>query len=413
VTGTGSQIAVTGLGAIASNGHSAAEIWANCLAGVSGIARFRDMDCTGIEVDFGGEITDFDFEPWVSQRDRLNFDPSQLYATAASAMALDDAGESARAYDPARIGVVIGTGAGPVRTHSANWQAAERAGPTAVSAYYPASATVSLAASLPAMSLGLRGPTFGASGACATAVYNLVGASHLLAAGDADLVLAGAVDATVLPTAVAGFANMRGLARHAEPARASRPLDRDRNGLVLAEGCAVVALERLDAALRRGARIYGVLAGYGLTGSAGSVLAADADGIARACHLALARAGLRPEEVEHVNLHAAGTRQGDLVEAQALHDVLGERAATIPVTAPKSLLGHAMGAAAGLETVLLLKTLETGWIPPTINLDMPDPEIDLSASTVPVRALVRTAMKTSFGLGGLNAALVFRRADEP
>jgi 3-oxoacyl-[acyl-carrier-protein] synthase II len=408
VIARGTAAAVTGLGAVAANGHSVEEIWASCLAGRSGIARLPAAgSSTTAELHLAGAITGFDFGSFVSRRDLRNYDLSQLYAAAAARMALEDAG-GPELYERERIGVVIGTGAGAVRTHVDTVRASERAGSGAVSAYYPAVGSASLSASLPAMRLGLRGPVYGVTGACATGAYDLVSATHLLAAGDADLVLAGAVDTLAVEVVLSGFANMRALARHVDPARACRPLDLERNGLVLAEGAAVIALERLDAARARGARVYGVLAGYGLTSDAGDVLAADAAGIERACLRAIERAGLAPRDVDHVNLHASGTRQGDLVEARALHRVLGDRAAAVPVTAPKSLFGHAMGAAAALEAVVLLKTLETGLIPPTINLETPDPAIALNAAARTVEASIRVALSTNSGLGGLNAALVFR-----
>jgi len=275
-------------------------------------------------------------------------------------------------------------------------------------AHAPA-ANVSLGASAAAKAIGARGPTFCPGGSCASACFALIAAAQLLACGDADVVVAGASDSIVEPWPIASFANMRALARHADPERASRPLDRDRNGFVIAEGAAAFVVERLAAARERGARVYAVLAGYGMSGDAGDVMAASAEGIAHACRIALAKADVRPVAIEHVNLHAAGTRQGDLAEARALHDVLGPRAAEVPVTAPKSLIGHAMGASAGLEIVLALKTLETGLVPPTINLDTIDPAIALNASAAPVRHRVDTILKTSFGVGGLNAVLVFRR----
>jgi 3-oxoacyl-[acyl-carrier-protein] synthase II len=400
------RVAITGLGAIAANGHSVEEIWANSLEGISGIARLRDVDCAGLSVDFGGEIKDFDFDPYVTRREQFKYDVSQLYATAATRMALEDA-RGLETYDPSRIGVVIGSAIGPIRAHRAAVRAADGDGSKAVSSYYPAAGAASLGASLPAMSLGLKGPVYAATGACATAAYDLISASHLLTSMDADLVLAGAVDAGAVGVVLAGFENMRSLARHSDPVRASRPLDLDRNGLVFSEGAAVLALERLQSARDRGARIYAVLTGYGMSSDAGNVLASDADGLSRACRSALERAGRLPEDVDHLNLHAAGTKQGDLAEAQALHGVFGTRAADIPVTAPKSFLGHAMGAAAGLESILLVKTVATGLIPPTINLDVPDPAIDLNASNQAVEAPVRVALKTASGLGGVNAALVF------
>lgn len=401
-------IAVTGMGVLAPNGHSVGEFWDNCLAGVSGIARLEYTDCTGLEIDFGGEIKGFDFSPYVSRRDQRNYDFTQLLATAAACAAYDDAG--AADVHPDRLGVVIGTGAGNVPTSFRMTGAIRDGDPKAISPYWAVAGSVAACASLPALALGARGPTFSTCGACATAAYSMVSAVHLLEAGDADVVLAGGVDVLRTPIPIASFENLRALARHPEPARASRPLDLHRNGFVLTEGAAVLTLEPLERARRREARIYGLLVGYGLAGDAGDALAASAEGIARACRLALEKAGASPDEIDHVNLHAAGTRQGDAAEASAIHEVLGERASSIPVTAPKSLFGHAMGAAPGLETVLLLKTLETGVIPPTINLETPDPGIRLSASGQRVDADVRTALKTTLGVGGLNAALVFRAA---
>jgi 3-oxoacyl-[acyl-carrier-protein] synthase II len=402
------RIAVTGLAAIGPNARTAEELWRSCLAGASGIARLRGFDTTGLAVDFGGALPEWDLAPWVSRRDELRYDPSQVVATAVAGAALADAGD--HPYAAERLGAAIGTGAGAVHAHAAAALAEQGGGPTAVSAYYPAAGSTSLAASLPAMRLGLRGPVLGVNGACATAAHNIIVAAQLLAAGDADLMLAGAVDVMLSRAAIAGFANMRALARHPVPAKASRPLDQDRNGIVLSDGAAVLVLERLDDAKARGARTRAVLRGYGMTSDAGSILAPDAEGIERAVRIALARAELEPTAIDHVNLHAAGTRDGDAAEARALHEALGTRAARIPVTAPKSALGHAMGAAAGLETVVAVRTLETGFVPPTINLDQIDPEIALSASATAQPAAIRFVLKTSSGLGGLNAALVLEAA---
>jgi len=397
-------IAITGLGAAAANGGTAEELWKACAAGVSGVDRLDHLDTNGLPLDFGAAVRRIELGPLVSRRDELVYDRSQLYAVACAAAALRDAGH--HGYAANRLGAVIGTGAGPVDAHAAA-SAARR--PVDVSAYYPAAGTVSLVASLPAIRLGLRGPVFAVSGACATAAYNVVCALQLLEADDADLVLAGAVDLALSRATLAAFANMRALATGPDPAGACRPLDRDRCGLVFGEGAAVFALERLADARRRGAPVRAVVRGYGLSSDAGSILAADRDGIARALRSALERAEIAPSDVDHVNLHAAGTRQGDLAEAEALHEVLGEAAARIPVTAAKSMLGHAMGAAAGLELLLTVRTLETGIVPPTRNLEHPDPAINLSASPRPRRTDPRIAVKTASGLGGLNAALVLER----
>jgi 3-oxoacyl-[acyl-carrier-protein] synthase II len=401
-------IAITGLGAVAANGHDADAIWSACLGGVSGVAPLVHAPRSIPSGAIGAEIRGFDATRFVDRRDLQTFDTTQVLAAACARMALDDCGRPA--HPPERVGAVIGSALGPTATITAGERALADEGVLAVSHYHAAASTISFTASLPAMRLGLRGPVFAASGACATAAYNVVCALQLLEAGDADLMLAGAVDAARVGAILASFANMRqALATGPDPAAACRPLDRDRGGLVFGEGAAVFALERLADAKRRGARVRAVLRGYGLSSDAGSVLAADRAGVARALATALQRAAVAPADVDHVNLHAAGTRQGDLAEAEALHEVLGPVASRVPVTAAKSMLGHAMGAAAGLELVVAVRTLETGLIPPTRNLEHPDPAIDLSASPQPRRADVRIAVKTASGLGGLNAALVLER----
>jgi 3-oxoacyl-[acyl-carrier-protein] synthase II len=403
-------IAITGIGVVAPNGHSLADFWANSLAGVSGVRRLGGAADPACDVEICGHVRDFDPSAYVTRREQLLYDATQINATAAACMALDDAGPSVGTYEPERMGVVIGTGAGPLNATCAAVATLASQGQAALSPYYVPAATVSFCASLPARVLGARGPALGVSASCATAAYCLIAGAQLIAADDADVVLAGATDSAA-PTMLAGFANLRALAHHDDPARASRPLDLERMGFVLSEGAAVFVLERAEVARRRNARIYATLVGYAMTGDAGDIIAAEPDGIARACRQALRKAKIGPGDVDHINLHAAGTRQGDLAEALAIREVFGPRAASIPVTAPKSMLGHALGVASGLETALLLKTLETGSIPPTINLETPDPEIGLNASAQSVKADMRTALKTALGVGGVNAALLFVRED--
>jgi 3-oxoacyl-[acyl-carrier-protein] synthase II len=401
-------VAITGLGVVAPNGDSVERFWANCLGGVSGIDRIQKVDCSGLDVDYGGEVVGFDATRYVSRRDAERFDPTQVWTAAAAAMALDDATVDVGSYGPERIGITIGTGAGPLPAHRAAWEADRRAGPKAVSPYYSAAGTTSMCAGVAARTLGILGPTVSASGACATGAVSVVAAAQMLAAGDADLVLAGAADAAISRAGLAAFGHMRALARHDEPRLASRPLDLDRNGFVLAEGAAALVLERPAEARARGARIYACVEGYGIATDASDLVASGSAGIVRAGRLALTRAGTTASDVDHLSLHAAGTRAGDVAEARALHELLGRRAAEIPSTAPKSMLGHAMGTASAFELVLLAKTFETRQVPPTINLDRPDPAIRLQACTRAVSTTVRCALKTSIGLGGVNVALLLR-----
>jgi 3-oxoacyl-[acyl-carrier-protein] synthase II len=401
-------VAITGLGVVGPNGSSTDRFWANCLAGVSGIDRIEKVDCDGLDVDFGGEVAEFDATRYVSRRDNERFDPTQVWAAGAAAMALEDAGVDVAAFGAERIGITIGTGAGPLPAHRAAWDADRRGGPKAVSPYYSAAGTISMCAGFAARTLGIRGATVSASGACATGAVSVVAAAHMLVGGDADLVVAGGADAAISRAGLATFGHMRALARHGEPRRASRPLDLDRNGFVLAEGAAALVLERPAEARARGARIYACVEGHGIVTDPGDLVASGSDGILRAARLALARAEIGVSDVDHLTLHAAGTRAGDLAEAEALHELLGARAAEVPATAPKSMLGHAMGAASAFELVLLAKTFETGQVPPTINLDRPDPAIRLQASKHAISASIRCALKTSIGLGGTNVALLLR-----
>ena len=367
-----SDIAIVGMAAAGANGASAGALWDACLAGVSGIGRRRGA-VGGGATDIVGEIPEAAFaSPYLEDRDARVYDRSQILAVALSAAALGEA--APHPYPPERVGVVIGTAAGPLEIHADTALAEDAGGRRAVSARYPAAGSASFGASLAAIRLGLRGPVLATSAACSTFAHTLVVASQLLLAGDADLVLAGAVNLLLTPATIAGFANMRVLADHADPARACRPLDRSRSGLVLSEGGAVFALEREEAAARRDAPIRAVLLGYGITSDAGGIMAPEAEGVARAVALALARAGVDGGEIDHLSLHAAGTPLGDLAEAQALRSVLGDRVGTVPATAPKSMLGHAMGAAGGLETTLLVRSLETGRVPPTMNLEEVDPQ---------------------------------------
>ena len=352
-------------------------LWDACLAGVSGIGRRRGA-AGGGAADIAGEIPEAAFaSPYLEDRDALAYDRSQILAVALGAAALAEA--APHPYPPERVGVVIGTAAGPLEIHADTALAEDAGGRRAVSARYPAAGSASFGASLTAIRLGLRGPVLATSAACSTFAHTLVVASHLLLAGDADLVLAGAVDLLLTPATIAGFANMRVLADHADPARACRPLDRRGAGSCCRRGAPSSpssARRRRRGGTRRSAPCCSDM---GSPATPGGIMAPEAEGVARAAALALARAGVDAGEIDHLSLHAAGTPLGDLAEAQALHRVLGDRARTVPATAPKSMLGHAMGAAGGLETTLLVRSLETQRVPPTVNLEEVDPRIGLDA----------------------------------
>jgi 3-oxoacyl-[acyl-carrier-protein] synthase II len=401
------SIVITGMGAVAANGAGVEPFWQACLAGRSGIAPMRFLDPTGLPVPFGGEVDEPPLGEWIDVRTARQLDVSQRVGIAAAVEAWEDARLGSMHHAPESIAVLIGTGAGPQSSLARHVRDLDAEGPLAVPPHHGLMHG-SGAASAVARVLGTAGPCFGVSASCATGAASVAAAAAILLAREADVVLAGGVDVIRSAALLAAFANMRTLARHDEPTRASRPLDLRRNGFVVSEGAGVLVLERGADAIARGARVRARLAGWGLGRDDQNLIASGPEGLSRAVGAAMRRAPGGP--IDQLSLHAAGTRRGDQAEADGLRTALGPEVCTIPATAPKSLVGHAMGAAAALETILAVRTLETGLVPPTANLDEPDPAIALDASREPREARVRRVLKTSSGLGGLHAALVLDAA---
>jgi 3-oxoacyl-[acyl-carrier-protein] synthase II len=409
-----SGVVVTGLGCVSPLGVDAESTWQAAVAGRSGVTRLpEDFDPrlpVRIAALVPGPIDPGDLPP----KELRRLDRTILLALAAAREALADAGlAAAGSCDRDRVGVAIGSGIGGVTTLLENHRALLEAGPRRVSPFFVPMTLANMPAGMVAIRNGLRGPNLCHVTACASGAHALGESLRILARGDADVMVAGGTEAAITPLVVAGFANMQALSRrNDEPARASRPFDRDRDGFVLAEGAALLVLEREAHARARGARVRARLIGYGASADARHMAAPDpeATGAMRCMQIALADAGRAPADVDYVNAHATSTPAGDEMEVKALHAVFGTHCERLPVSSTKGATGHLLGAAGGLEALLCVRALETGTLPPTINLENPDPECALDHVAGKAReARARVALSNSFGFGGVNAALLFER----
>lgn len=406
------QVVITGLGAVTPLANNVPDTWRALLEGRSGVDWITLFDASELETRFAAEVKNFDPQDYMDRKEARRLDRFVQFTIAATREALTDAGLTIGPELADRTAVVIGSGAGGLATFLEQIAIAQRRGIRRVSPFYIPMMLTDTAAGQVAITFGARGPNMAVVAACATGTAAIGEAAALIARGDADVVIAGAADAIITPIVIAGFNNMKVLSTYNEdPARACRPFDATRNGFVLGEGAGIVILESLEHARRRGAHIYGEVAGYGSTADAVHMAAPpeDGSGIARAMEMALRRAELHPEEVEYVNAHGTGTALNDVVETRALKRVFGEHAYRVPISSSKSMFGHLMGAAGAVEAIICLKVLETGQIPPTINYQHPDPACDLDY--VPNRARearVEVVMTNSLGLGGHNASLILR-----
>lgn len=408
------RVVVTGLGLITPLGTGVEKTWKALCAGESGIARITRFDPTGYPSQIAGEVKDFDPAAYIEKKEIKKMDTFIHYAVAASQMAVDDAALKVTPEQADRVGVYIGAGIGGLPGIEHYHTVLKEKGPDRVSPFFIPMVIINLASGQVAIRLGAKGPNSCAVTACATGNHCIGDALRIIQRGEADVMLAGGTESTITPLAVAGFAAARALSRrNDEPARASRPFDLDRDGFVLGEGAGVLVLEELEAARRRGAKVYAELAGYAMTSDAYHITAPpdDGEGAVRCMELALADAGVAKESVGYINAHATSTF-ADKIETLAIKRVFGERAPRIPVSSTKSMTGHLLGAAGGVEAVFSVLALHRGVLPPTINQERPDPECDLDY--VPNRAREASpavALSNSFGFGGVNACLVFKRAE--
>jgi len=409
------RVVVTGLGCVTPVGSSVQTAWSALLAGASGVGAIESFDTADFPVRFAGTVKESVDVGGLSPKEVRRLDRFLLLALAAARQALNDAGLDPLPVGVAseRVGVAIGSGIGGVGTLLENHGKLLAGGPRRVSPFLIPMTISNMASGYVSIRHGLRGPNLCHVSACATGAHAIGESLRMIERGDADVVLAGGSEAPLVPLAVAGFAAMRALSvRNSEPARASRPFDVDRDGFVMAEGAGVVVLEALEHARARGARIRAEVRGYAATADAAHLALPleDGGGARRCMELALADAALEPSDVGYVNAHATSTPAGDEVEARAIRSVFGACARRLPVSSTKSATGHMLGAAGAVEAIFSVLALETGWLPPTLNLDHPDPACELDhVAHKPRRSDVRVAISNSFGFGGTNATLVLER----
>lgn len=409
------RVVVTGMGTVSPVGNDVATMWAAVIAGKSGIAPITKFDTTGYRTTIAGEVKNFDPKDHFPSRDARRLDPVVQFAVVATREAIRDAQIDFTGELGERTAVIIGSGIGGMATITEQALVLHERGPSRVSPFLIPMCLPETASSLVAIEFGLKGPNMAVTSACATGANAIGEAFQVIRHGIADMAICGGTEAGVHPLAVAGFSVMRAISeRNDEPERASRPFDRERDGFVVAEGAGVLVLETLEHAQARGAHIYAELVGYGSTDDAFHITAPDEDGTgAAACmRRSLASAGLAIEQIDYINAHGTSTPLNDRTETRAIKAVFGERAYAIPVSSTKSMTGHLLGAAGAVEAIISIKALESGIIPPTINLDHPDPECDLDYVPHTAReATLRAALSNSFGFGGHNACLIFQLLD--
>ena len=408
------RIAVTGLGAVTPLGNDAASSWQAAVEGRSGIDFIRSYDASEQAVRIGAEVKDFDPTGLASPKEIRKLDRFVLFALSAAREAVDDA-KLDGAYDPGRVGILFGSAIGGFLGIMEQAEVLRTRGPTRVTPTFIPSVLVDAASGQVAISLGFRGPNYAPVSACATGSHAIGEAAELIRRGDADAVLAGGAEACIHPLIYAGFSAMRGLVSEEEsPPRASRPFDATRAGFVVGEGAGVVVLEDLEAAQRRGARVYAEILSYGASNDAHHMAQPDPDsvGVSEMMHRALDRAGIEPEQVDYINAHGTSTPLGDAAETKAIKDVFGAHAYNLAVSSTKSVTGHCFGAAGAIEAMMCVRAVYDGVLPPTMNYEHPDPECDLDY--VPNKARetrVNVALSNAMGLGGHNGCVLVGRVD--
>ncbi len=409
------RVVITGVGLVSPLGIGTEETWKECVAGTPGISRITKFDCEGFAVRIAGEVKGFDPLDYVAHKDVKKMDYHIQYALAAAGFALQAAGLEGedRPYDSDRMGVLIGSGIGGLNMMEIHHRTLLDKGPGKVSPFFIPGLIVNEAAGWVSIKFGLKGPNSATSTACTTGSHAIGDASEIVARGDADVMVAGGSEGVVCALAIDGFAAMRALSTsNDEPERASRPFDAGRNGFILGEGAGVLILEEEEAARKRGAPIVAEVVGYGMSGDAHHISSPppDGNGAMRVMRITLDDAGINADQVDYVNAHGTSTSAGDRIETAAIKNVFGDHAARLPVSSTKSMTGHLLGAAGGVEAGICALALRDQVIPPTINYETPDPECDLDyVPNVARDAKLEYVLSNSFGFGGTNAALLFKR----
>ena len=409
------RIVVTGLGLVTPVGNTVAESWANLLAGRSGIAPITRFDASNLSVHFAGEVKDFRIEEYIPAKEARHMDAFIHYGIAASLQAVKDAGlatgESLNEEQAERIGVMVGSGIGGLPMIESSHGDYLQRGARRISPFFVPASIINMISGHVSILCGYKGPNLGVVTACTTGLHSIGLAARLIEYGDADVMIAGGAEGTVSPLGVGGFAAARALStRNDDPATASRPWDKDRDGFVLGEGAGDMVLEEYEHAKKRGARIYAELSGFGMSGDAYHMTAPNVDGPRRSMSLALRNAGINADQVQYVNAHGTSTPLGDVNETNAIKLAFGEHARKLVVNSTKSMTGHLLGGAGGIESVVSVLAIHNQVSPPTINIFNQDPECDLDYCANTAREMpIDVAVKNNFGFGGTNGTLVFRR----
>ncbi|MBT3425388.1 MAG: beta-ketoacyl-ACP synthase II [Pseudomonadales bacterium] len=409
------RIVVTGMGMLTPLGADLESSWQGLTAGKSGIAPIQSFDTTDYSVRFGGHVPEFDISDYLPPKEARRMDGFMQFGLVAGIQAMRDSGLEVTDENRDRIGVAVGSGIGGIVTIETCHDVVNNRGPAKVSPFFVPSCIINMIAGHLSIMYGLQGPNIAITTACTTGTHNIGFGARLIASGDADAMVVGGAEKSTSPTTMAGFAAMRALStRNDEPERASRPWDRDRDGFVLSDASAVLVLEEYEHAKARGARIYCELAGFGMSADASHITSPseNGQGAARSMQNALNDAEIPASEIGYINAHGTSTVLGDIAETMAIKTVMGSDAKKVAVSSTKSMLGHALGAAGSVESVICVLALRDQVAPPTINLDNPDEACDLDY--VPHRAKetpIRAALSNSFGFGGTNGTLIFKQLD--
>jgi 3-oxoacyl-[acyl-carrier-protein] synthase II len=401
------------VGLVIPIGIGAGTAWKNVCEGRSGIGPLTRFDPNGFDTKIAGQVKGFDPEAYIEKKEIKKMDLFIQYALAATKEALEDAQLKIAPENCERIGVIVGTGLGGLPTLEKYHQILVERGPSRISPFFIPMLIANLASGHIAIQFGAKGPNICLVTACATGAHCIGDAFRAIVYGDAEVIIAGGTEANITPLTVGGFNAMKALStRNGEPEKACRPFEKNRDGFVVAEGAGILIVEELEFALKRGAKIYGELIGYGYTGDAYHITAPppDGEGAARCMRMAIKDAGLRPEDIEYINAHGTSTPLNDLTETRAIKTVFGEHAKKLAISATKSMTGHLLGAAGSTEAIFTLLAIRDSILPPTINYEVPDPECDLDyVPNVARRQPLTVAMSNAFGFGGTNATLIFRK----
>ncbi|GAA0375165.1 beta-ketoacyl-ACP synthase II [Paenibacillus motobuensis] len=406
------RVVITGMGSVTALGSDLDTLWNNLIQGKSGVSQIESFDVSEYTTRIAASVKDFNPEDYMDRKDARKMDRFVQFAVAAASRALADSGLNiAEDTDPERVGVMIGSGIGGLGTWEDQHSILLEKGPKRVSPFFIPMMIANMASGQVSIMFGAKGPNSTAVTACATGTHSIGDSYKMIKYGDADVMICGGAEATIRPTGLAGFCSMRAMStRNDDPTRASRPFDAERDGFVMGEGSGVLILESLEHAQKRGAKIYGEVIGYGLSGDAYHMTEPNPEGPERCMKMAIRDADIDPSEIDYINAHGTSTPVGDKSETTAIKRALGDHAYKVAISSTKSMTGHLLGAAGGVEAVICGLTLQHGLIAPTINLEHPDPECDLDYVPNEARqADVRIAMSNSFGFGGHNATIILKK----